>query len=238
MEKRTFATPQGEVWLWGEPAAFEGDGLAIVILTGAFAGPTVLRVMAELIPETPLLIGDVPGNNCPRLREQSVDAYRAAYGAAIAGLGRPVTLCGSSLGATIALGVRAPNVRALLALEPVLRGEAAAPLWPGFRGALRDRPQDADLREMLWNVFGVDETHAEPRDYRAALEDLSVPTTVLAGVFERFPPSLLSYDDRLLLKAHPQVRLRTVLGVGHDIGAGGTSIIVQSLREMSAAAAT
>jgi pimeloyl-ACP methyl ester carboxylesterase len=233
VEKRVFETSLGETWLWGRPEAWASRGRAIVILTGAFAHANAMRVMAELIPDIPVLVGDIPGNNCPRLADQTVAAYREAYTATLAALDRPLTLCGNSLGGTVALGVRAETVQTLLLLEPVTHSLSAAPLWPGFRRALAERPDDADLREILWKVFGVDETAAEARDYVDALEGLAVPTTVLAGVAVGKVPSLLTLADRAELSAHPRVRLRTVVNVGHDIGAGATSVIVAQLREAS-----
>lgn len=233
MERRAFDTALGEVWLWGEAEAFEDHGLAIVVLTGAFASPSTLRVLADLIPETSMLFGDIPGNHCPPLVQQSVGAFCSAYGAAIEALRRPVVLCGSSLGATAALGIRSPNVRAVLALEPLMRSEAAAPLWPGFRGALIARPDDDVLADTLWRVFGVSLSRTEARNYAPVLDGLKRPARVLAGSsMTAAVPTLLSAQDRRTLKAHPMVKFNAVLRVGHDIGNGATGLIVETLREL------
>jgi pimeloyl-ACP methyl ester carboxylesterase len=232
MEKKAFRTSLGAVWLWGWPQAFECHDTCIVILTGSFSGPTTMRVMADLLPEVPVLISDLPGNHSPLLSAQSMAAYREAYSAAISQLGRPVVLCGLSLGGTVALGCHATNLRAIVALDPVMRTQNASPLWPGFRQALSERPDDRELHDYMWNLFGLGPGITEDRDYFLGTEAREAPAVVLAGSHEGRIPSLLSRDDRVRLKAQPDTRLKTVLGVGHDIGAGATSAIVSTLREL------
>jgi hypothetical protein len=74
MKRRRFETPLGEVWLHGSAEALEGHTLAMVVLTGAFAAPQSMRAMPGLLREFPVLIGDIPGNGCPRLISQTVGA--------------------------------------------------------------------------------------------------------------------------------------------------------------------
>jgi hypothetical protein len=234
MERRSFETPLGEIWLWGLPEAFEDARPAIVILTGAFASASRMRRMPSLIPEAPVLVGDIPGNRCPQLALQTIGAYASAYSTAIRALERPVVLCGSSLGAVTALGVQAPNVFAMVALEPVMRTASATALWPILRERLGDEPDNPILREFLWNVFGIDERTHEPRDYFPILDRLSVPTIAMFGSDVATLPTLVSAEDRARFRAHPMVRTRTVSNVGHDIGDGAGSLIVEALREQYA----
>jgi pimeloyl-ACP methyl ester carboxylesterase len=232
MERRSFETPLGEIWLWGEAEAFEAKTPTVMVLTGAFAPKGTLRAFPSLLPEAPVLISDLPGYVCPALIHQSVGVFCAAYSTVVQSLQRPVVICGSSLGGTVALGVRTPNLSGVVALDPPMRASALAPMWPEFRKLLRDNPDNQAIRDLLWNVFGLDETRNEERDYFPTLSRLASPTIILAGVFDDPCPSLLSQSDRLRLRAHPMIRFRTILGVGHDIGERATSRIIEGLREL------
>jgi hypothetical protein len=233
MERRTFETPLGEIWLWGDTAAFEAETPKIVMITGAFAAPTALRVLPSLLPGAAVLLGDVPGNNCPPLSEETPAAYSAAYSSAIGRLGQPVVLSGQSLGGTVALGVRAPNVRHVVALEPFISPEKSAVLWPGFRQTLAQATPRQ--RAFLWNIFGIDETRSVPRDHFAAVAGLAAPTIVLAGDAVSRVPSLLSEHDLQRLRAHPMVRVRIIAGVGHDLTMGASSVVTEVLKRALAA---
>jgi hypothetical protein len=228
MERRSFETPLGEIWLWGEAEAFEAKTPKIVMITGAFAAPETLRALPSLLPNAPVLIGDLPGNNSPEIREHTPAAFSTAYSAVIGRLGELVVVGGQSLGATVALGVRSPNVRHVIALEPLISTDKVALLWPGFRQTLSCATPAH--REFLWSAFGIDETSAEPRDHFDALNGLATPTIVLAGDAVGPVPSLLSDRDLDRLRAHPMVRVRVIRGVGHDLTMGASSIVVEVLR--------
>jgi pimeloyl-ACP methyl ester carboxylesterase len=191
---------------------------SLVFLTGAFELPQSLRVMPSLLPEVSILIGDLPGNHCPAFEKPSIEAFSAAYSTAIEALNRPVILCGKSLGGTVAIGCRAQNIRAVRALDPPLRSDAMAHWWPNWRTA--GVPQ---------GVFAVD---AEPLSYDGMLENLPFPVRILAAGGSEPVASVLSAEDRAHLRANPQVRLQTVMNVGHDITMGATSCIVDALLEL------
>ena len=189
-----------------------------------------MRGMYSRLAGMPVLISDLPGNRCPQLVVQSVGAYAAAYSAAVAALARPIKLCGVSLGGTAALGVRAPQLKSILALEPVLRAENAAPLWPVFRQVLRDNPDDADARQFLWNIFGLDETKTEPRDYFPVLDGLNVPTIVAGGEASWDPPSFLPQADRARMATYPQIQIVDIAGAGHNMTEAFAAWAAQTLR--------
>jgi pimeloyl-ACP methyl ester carboxylesterase len=230
VEHRSFDTPLGEIWLWGEAEAFASTETTAVVITGSFAGPRAMRGMPGRLAGMPVLISDLPGNRCPALAVHSIGAYVAAYSAALAALGRPIKLCGVSLGGTVALGVRAPQLTSILALEPVLRAENAAPLWPTFRQILRDNPDDASARQFLWNIFGLDEETSEPRDYFPVLAGLNVPTIVAGGEATCDPPTFLPQDDRARLAAYPEIQVVSIPGAGHTMTEAFAAWAARTLR--------
>jgi pimeloyl-ACP methyl ester carboxylesterase len=217
LEHRSFETPLGEIWFWGDAEAFKSTETTVVVITGSFAGPQAMRGMPRRLAGMPVLISDLPGNRCPPTAIHSVGAYAAAYSAALEALARPIKLCGVSLGGIVALGVRAPQLKSILALEPVLRAENAAPLWPVFRQMLRDRPNDPYVRPFLWNLFGLDETRSEPRDYFPILQGLNVPTIVAGGEATCDPPTFLPQEDRARLAAYPEIQIVDIPDTGHTM---------------------
>lgn len=228
MDRRTFETPLGQVWLWGRPDAFADQGPKLVVITSAFATPQSLRILADLLPGSPVLVGDVPGNNCPHLSAQTVEAFSAAYSCAISSLGSPVVLCGNSLGGTIALGVRAPNLRRVVALEPFLSSDWTAKRAMDFRSTLPGG--SAEHRNYMRNVFGLDEHTLEPRDHSYQLTGLEVPAIVLVGDAVEPLPSILTEGDQARLRSHPLIRMRYIRGAGHDLPRTASSIVVSTLQ--------
>jgi pimeloyl-ACP methyl ester carboxylesterase len=242
-----FETPLGPVRLWGEAGAFASKKPVVVAVAGAFAvkqGP-LFQLAPFVAPHADLLTGHLPGNHSPVLSEVSVEAYARAYSHVLATAlaDRPVVLCGASIGGLVALGVRAPNVRARVVMEPPL---AAGKLWPMLdflRTRLAKAPQDHDLRAFVKNVFGV--TPAEARDvrYEGLLEGLAEPTTVIVGATPLNPPrkveklpSLVDEPERRWLADHPGVRLLVAQGAGHNVPQEATRLLVAELRASLASA--
>ncbi|MGZ6015956.1 MAG: hypothetical protein ACXWKM_09445, partial [Phenylobacterium sp.] len=140
METRAFDTSLGPIWLQGDADAFDGDRPIVVAIAGAFAPPETFDQLALRLPEAAVLIGHIPGNRCPQLVANTPGVFMAAYSAAIAELARPTIVCGASLGGLVALGLRAPNVRGLVLLDPFIRSDGLDHALPNFRAALARRP--------------------------------------------------------------------------------------------------
>jgi hypothetical protein len=134
-----------------------------------------------------------------------------------------------SLGGTVALGVSASSVRAVLALDPLLHSEGAAYAQPRFRAFLAANPGEA---QFLREIFGLSADRAEARDYGPVLDQASCRAVILAGGPETDTPSVLRPDDLARLRAHPRVTLKVVAGVGHDISMGASSVIISVLRAL------
>ncbi len=241
MEERTFETPFGPIVLVGRPAAFTGERPLLVTIAGAFAiarGP--LFNLADLLPDVDVVSGHLPGNHCPPLISASIGVYASAYGHVIAEQfgARRVTVCGASIGGLTALGLRAPNVRNLLVIDPPLVMSKLWPMWPTLRHKLAERPDDKPLRDFVVNVFGVTETTVSERRYDPLLEQLKKPTRVLVGDRPLFPerafeklPSLVDEPERAKLAAHPMIRLSVCEGAGHNVLQEAAPGFLQALRE-------
>lgn len=205
----------------------------LIIITGAYSEAREYHDAQAKFPTLDVLRAQLPGNHCPPLLTTSVGAWCAAYSEALqAGFpDRPTVAVGASTGALIALGLRAPGVRRIVAVEPPLLTAGA---WP-----LRELAQraPADGATFLWNVLGVSATAAEPRDYTALLDGLTAPATVLAGSARLEDqasgepwPSLVSAEARQRLKACPLVRYQEVEGAGHNVPVHGALAMVDAIR--------
>lgn len=216
-------TPLGPVWFWGR----DRGRPVLLLITGTFSEPHVLRGLRDVLPEIDVWRAHLPGNHCPPLAATSVGVYAAAYSQALAQRlpERPLVVLGLSVGALVALGLRASNIRRMLLVEPPLLTEG---LWPL---ALLRKGAPPGAEEFLWNVLGVGPDRLEPRDYSALLDALQIPTRVMLG--DELPgeprdsdvlPSLVTPPARALLARHPHVRTTTVRGAGHNVpqAAGAT----------------
>ncbi len=244
MEKRTFTTPLGEVWLWGDQEAFDGPNPLIFAILGAF---NIESRWPDYLPKhlaaASVVTAQLPGNHCPQPLTHSVGAYAAAYSQVLAELGRPAVVLGASVGALVGMAMRAPNIRGTVALDPPLHTAKLWPLLAPFRQAIADNPGDARLAEFIWNVFGFSAAEVVDRDYTDLVSRISAPTIVLVGEEPLFPqrdlrtlPSLLDEAGRQVFRDHPLVTVRQVAGVGHSIVDGGFAAVLDALRGLLAAA--
>jgi pimeloyl-ACP methyl ester carboxylesterase len=240
VEERTFETPFGPIVLVGEAAAFTGTRPLLLTIAGAFAIPRgPLFHLAPHFPDADVLSGHLPGNHCPTLISASIGVYASAYSHVIAEAfaERTVTVCGASIGGLTALGLRAPQVRNLLVVEPPLVMSKVWPMWPTLRHKLA-QGGDKAAREFIVNVFGVTETAVEERRYDGLLEALRKPTHVLFGDRPLFPqrafeklPSLVDEPERAQMAAHPMIRTTVTPGAGHNVLQESTPAFLGALRE-------
>jgi hypothetical protein len=233
MQKREFKTGLGELWLWGEPAAFASTRPLILVIDGAFAAAHhKLAPLAEHLPAVDFLFAHLPGNHCPQLSETSVEAFARAYSEVLDREfpQRPTLVSGESVGALVALAIRARSVKGLLLEEPILRTDI---LWPliDFFGANHRGPGAMAFVEA---IFGYDREGAGGRDYRYLLDQPPRPMCVVFGgerLGERRPlpalPSLVDEPEREVFKHRPLTRTVTVRGAGHAaaVGAGGDAML-------------
>jgi pimeloyl-ACP methyl ester carboxylesterase len=229
-------TSLGPVWFFGQSTGRP----ILLIITGAYAGETLLDHTHTAFPGHDVLRAHLPGNHCPQLVATSIGAYAAAYTEALeaVALGRPVAVVGLSTGALVAMALRNRCVRALVAVEPPLLTEH---LWPLDERLQRSTPEDA---EFVWAVFGIGRGPIVGRNYASVLESLSVPTTVLIGDIPLLPrrpletiPSLVDDQARALLGRNPHVRIVVVPNAGHNIPRQGTLVMLKAMQDACAQAA-
>lgn len=229
--KHEVETAFGPVWLWGE---LTGRPL-LLLITGAFSQADVLDVLPLHLPDMDVLRCHLPGNHCPVLVQPSIGVFAAAYREALARLAGDVeiTVVGLSAGALVALGLRLPNIRQFLLVEPPLQ---TGDLWP-----LAERfadPPPGGPADFVWGVFGMGRGPTEPRDYTSLLADLATPTLVAYGDVPLMPertletlPSLVGEPLRAQLRDHPWVRTILVRGAGHNIPKQNPAALFDVVRE-------
>jgi len=220
MEQRfEIATPLGEVWLWGRDT---GQPILLVV-TGAFAEFEVYDRLQLAAPQFDVLRTHLPGNHGPELSDGSIEGMAAAISQAMVArfAGRPFVILGLSTGALVAMAIAAPDLKALLLVEPFLR---TLHVWP-FRGMANHYREPAQQR-FLWTVLGVRDGEAEERDYRRLARDLRVPGFVLLGGLPLQPPrqlpvlpSFVDEVDRATLRAQPLLTIAEAPEAGHHAAA-------------------
>lgn len=245
MDSRPFDTPYGRIVLVGRAAAFESGRPLVVAIAGAFAiarGP-LFHLAPVLEPQAEVVTGHLPGNHCPTLIGAAVGVYASAYAHVIATAfaGRPVLAVGASIGGLVTLGLRAPQIRRALVVEPPLVMSKVWPMWPTLRQQLAGG--DPDVGRFVTNVFGVTDAAVEERRYDYLLRDLRVPTHVLVGDEPLFPqrpfeklPSLVDGPERDLMAAHPRIRLTVAPGAGHNVLQQSQPAFLAALRDEAAKA--
>lgn len=227
LTRTEFRTELGTVPLWHAPGALASGRPVLVTVTGAFATADTMSKMQGVVGGAcDCFLMHLPGNHTPALREASVAAYAQALQAVIgeAFPDRSVVLVGVSIGALVALAVRAPQVRRVVAVEPPL---ATGKLWP-MLGPLAQKiaaaPDDADLRDFAAGVFGVTTEGFRDRRYFDLFDGLDVPVDVVAGDRPLMPerpcdtyPSFVDEPERDFLRGLPNVLLHVAPGAGHNV---------------------
>lgn len=232
MERRTFPTPVGEIWLHGEAEAFDGDAPIVLAIKGAFAeerGPYDL--LQARLPETAVMVAELPGHTCPAFDFPSIGTFGYAFGHVARGFTRPVTVMGESAGGLVALAMDADVRR--LALDPPLHTAKLWPAFPFYRRAYAELPR---FRSFLTNVFGVTAEGIVDRDYTATFVR---PAHVMVGDVPLWPqrpfvqiPSVLDDEDRAVLTGRPELRVTTVKGAGHLIYHDAPDVVIAAVRAL------
>ena len=223
--KHIFQTSAGEIWIWGDSETLPTGQPLVLFINGAFSIPRPRSYdLPDLLPGATVMNAHLPGNHCPGLNAHGVDVYAAAYSEVLDQIGRPSIIIGGSIGALLALSIRSDWVKGLVILEPPLQTGKLWCLVENFRARLVATPDDDDLREFLWNVFGLSETALENRDYRPLLDGLTRPSWAAFGGVPLMPPrafaslpSLVDEPERLLMRAHPLFKTEVIPTVGHNV---------------------
>jgi hypothetical protein len=222
-------TRLGVVPLWSRPHTEDSAKPIVVAVQGLLAGPQDLsRLPGVLGVVADAAVMRIPGADTPALSDTSVEAIAEAVGEAIerSFAARPVVLLGVSIGAAVAMAARAPSLRRIVAVEPLLRTGALWPIEGPLRNHLAANPKDDAAHRLYGALFGITVEAVRPRDYLSLLDWLDLPADVILGAEPLAPeralagfPSLVDETARARLAAHPRVRLHRAPGAGHNVQA-------------------
>ena len=143
----------------------------------------------------------------------------------------PLVVFGTSTGNLLSLGLRLPNIRRRVAVEPFFRTAHLWPLIANSRERLKMNPGFEVMARFFWEVFGFAPDRIEDRDYAHLLGNITQPTDVVVGGMPLHPvrkvdtwPSFTSAEDRARLAANPWVTLHEGgPDDGHAYGSAGGS---------------
>ncbi|MGZ6017670.1 MAG: alpha/beta hydrolase [Phenylobacterium sp.] len=219
MERRTIQTLVGEVPVWSDFDRHDAKRPLVLVIRGALPGQHDLEWLAPAGADIAFL--HLPGFYVPVLVNNSIGVMIHAFDAVIASAfpDRRIVVLGSSSGALLAAGLRAPGIVGRVLIEPFF---STGELW-ALANLLRAL-LSKDLTEMwqwMWDVLGVSPTTQENRDYRHLLIG-DVPLSAVVGDLPLMPPrdlpqlpSLTGDDDRNLLRS---------LGADVTVASGGHGV--------------
>jgi hypothetical protein len=251
LARRDVATRFGPIALWSLPGAYDVSMKPVVLAIGGSLSPIddLKALLGRLGILADACLMRMPGSEAPPLSSLAVADISLAVEELVEAVfpGRPVVLLGASIGAVVALGVRAANVARIVAVEPPL---LTAGLWP-IVGPLRDvlgRTQDPLIHALAFETYGVGLRELPGRNYLPLLEGLDAPTDVILAEtpleperpVDRFP-SLVSEEARRRLAANPRVRLHLAKGAGHNAAGQAPravrDVLLEACRRAAASAA-
>jgi len=137
----------------------------------------------------------------------------------------PIVAFASSTGNLVSLGLRLPNIRRRVMVEPFFQTKDLWPFIANCRERMAANPEHRELATYFRTFFGIGPTSLENRDYRHLLEAITTPTDVVVGQSPLLPPrkteiwpSFTSEEDRVALRANPLVTFHEgPKGSGHNI---------------------
>jgi hypothetical protein len=205
---------------------------ALLAVGGSFPPKTYLHDLADHFRGANVLIVNLPGMvGVPWSAATPAELSRGLAEAVVRLLGDlPIVAFGTSTGNLLSLGLRLPNICRRLAVEPFFQTQDLWPFIANSRQRMGKRPDDTSLARYFWDVFGIGPTSLENRDYRQLLDNIIMPTDVIAGELPLLPerevdvwPSFTSQADRAALTANPLVSFHQgPAGTGHYVQADRT----------------
>lgn len=234
---RELPTSFGPVPLWGRYN--RPDRPLLFIIRGLFPQADQLNWAVDAFPQLDVALAHLPGMFSPFMPEPSVARFGAAFDEVLEVLGhRDVAVIGLSVGGLVAMSLRTPALREILAFDVMLDTRS---LWPLHAFFLFKGADDVRLQDLLFRLGGVTPQGILKRDYRGLLEGLHTPVRLLVGddrLGEPGPrdsilPSLVSEADLALYRAEPRVRVSLVAGSGHDIAHEAPEAFRTALTELA-----
>jgi hypothetical protein len=230
MERRSFETPWGEIWLWGDASAFDGGGPVTFVIRGFAAEKKDFDSLASC---GPIMFAHLPGFYSPPLSQEDLQICIAAFDHVISTHfpDRAVLLVGASVGGAFAAGMSSAAVTAKLLIEPLV---STAERWPLVELLQASLPNaNALYRALAWSLLGVSMDTVVVRDYRRHFRP-GVPFITIVGSEPLLPrrptwtlPSLVTPADEAFLLSLGG-KIRRVPG-GHDVGKSAPDAIRHEL---------
>lgn len=222
----------GAIALTADPSAFGSARPVVLFVHGALQSLNASQAAwpALLAPLADLVFVDLPGQGAsPPITPATLERFadNIADAAATALPDRPIVLLGESLGGLVSLaiaGLDRLDVRATIAVDPPFTTAKQWQLYAHFNQLLAQRPDDAPLASLAWEMFGIAPGVQEERVYYPLLDRVAGPVHVITGDRALQPlrqvstfSCLIDATDRFVLERHhPQkVRLHTIPDAGH-----------------------
>jgi hypothetical protein len=210
----------------------------VLAITGMLAPPDEMERLPVVVgPTYGGLVAHLPGHSAPHLSETSLAAFASAFDQVAEAVGASVVL-GMSVGALVALSMRSPSIKTVVAAEPPLETAKVWQLIPIMRQTMGDHA------EFYREVIGFDGQTLFGRSYLHLLDDLPYPTAFIVGGRLPFPvresPNFLSTVDeaqRKLIARSKNASLHVGENAGHAVHRHAAPLLQRVLLEACAAAA-
>jgi hypothetical protein len=199
----------------------------LLAVLGSFPPRGYLHNLVDRFPGANVLIVNLPGMaGAPWSDATPAElgvGLTEALGALVADL--PIVSFASSTGNLVSLGLRLPNIRRRVLVEPFFQTRHLWPFIANSRERMAANPEHKELANYFRTFFGIGPTSLENRDYRHLLEAITTPSDVVVGQSPLLPPrateiwpSFTSEEDRAALRANPLVTFHEgPKGTGHNI---------------------
>jgi hypothetical protein len=189
----------------------------LLVINGSWPPRGFLHDLVSHFRGASVLIANLPGmsgvfwSNQPNLADLTQGLEHAVR---LLAPEAPIVAFGISTGNLLSLGLRAPNIRRRVAVEPFFQTKDLWPFIANSRERMLLNPSSEGMARFLWEYFGISADQAENRDYRHLLDNIDVPTDVMVGRLPLLPqrevevwPSFTTEEDRANLAANPLVTL-------------------------------
>lgn len=194
----------------------------VLVVRGAFAPKDQMTRLANDVPNTAFTFCDLSTDG-----PSSVVDFARRIDQHLDSTALPAVVLGVSIGGTIALSLRSQAVRGVIALDPILDTADCGALWPGFL------PLIGSNGPFLQSCFGLEPERVLRKRYFDAALSLQIPGIVIVGSQAPRPdgrlPGLVSEASLDIIRKNPNLLVKRLDGVGHDIGLGGSPEIRDSL---------
>jgi pimeloyl-ACP methyl ester carboxylesterase len=226
--KRVIQTSVGQIWLhaenWDPPPGLP----AVLAITGSFSDPRQLGRLQFVLPQAWGLRAHLPGNHSPVLRDWEPATMVRAFDEVVASLERTTIVCGVSLGGLVAMGLTAPNLAAVVAVDPPLDNQQLGELGRRFAIHLAQNADNPAITGFLGAFYGVTPGGLEPRDHIGQVAATATPLTVI----EPSAGGVLSDEARrALAQRRPATFIRST-AQSHNIPHEDPTAIVAELRRL------